>query len=443
MKSIKIILLFLLGTLTCTLSAQSFVADKIVAVVGKSSILYSDIEDQFIQNKAQGLNIDRCQIFEEMLSQKLLVTQAEVDSIEITEAEVESELQQRLNYFIIQIGNEEKLVAYFGKSILEIKEDMRDAVRDQILMQRMQAEIVKGISATPSEIKQYYSKLDKDSIPDVESEIEVNQICVYPKINDQAIFDVKEKLLKMRERVLNGENFSTMAVLYSEDPSSSKGGDIGWVSKSDVDPAYYKAAAALKPGQISKIVESAFGYHLILLVEKSDDRIHTKHILLTPKVNFEDKEKAISRLDSISRIVQLDTLTFEKAAIYFSQDVNSRLGGGLRINPATQNSKFHINDFSTGEYYVIRNLKVGQISDPFESKDDKNKTVYKIIQLKSRTEPHKANLKQDYDLLKNMAMQQKKLDVIDDWVSSKAKETYIRLDSPYEDCTFRNKAWKK
>jgi peptidyl-prolyl cis-trans isomerase SurA len=439
----KIFFLFFFLIILGNLSAQSLVADKIVAVVGKSSILYSDIEDQYMQYKAQGMEIDRCKIFEDLLAQKLLVTQAEVDSLEVKDEEVEQELQQRLNYFISQVGTEDKLVQYFGKSILEIKEDMRDAVRDQLLMQKMQAEIVKGISITPSEVKQYYNNLDKDSIPEIQSEVEVNQICSYPKISDQAIFDVKEKLLNMRERVLNGENFSTLAILYSEDPSSSKGGDIGWVSKTDVDPAYAKAALSLKPGQVSKIVESAFGYHLIYLVEKTDDRFHTKHILLTPKISTDAKSAVISRLDSIKRVVQLDSLTFEKAAMYYSEDKESRLGGGLRVNPATLNSKFHIDDFTTNEYYVIRNLKVGEISEPFESRDDKNKTVYKIVQLKSRTEPHKANLKQDFDLLKNMALQQKKTEVVNDWVTNKAKDTYIRLESPYDNCNFTNKAWKK
>lgn len=423
--------------------SQPYIADKIVGVVGQSAILFSEVEEQYLQSKAQGGSQTKCQIFEDLLAQKLLVTQAGIDSIEVSVAEVEMELEQRITYFINQIGTEEKLVEYFGKSILDIKSDMRDAIRDQLLMQKMQGEIVSEMSITPNEVKEYYNNLNKDSIPYIDSEIEISQIVVYPRSDADAVFEVKEKLLKIRERVLNGESFATLAVLYSEGPSSSRGGDIGWASKADLDPAYTKAAMALKKDQISKIVESSFGYHIIQLLDKTDDRIKTRHILMKPKVSFEAKEKATNFLDSLTRSIRMDSISFETAAMYFSHDEDTRLNGGLRVNPYTQSSKFKVDEFETSEYYVIRNLKVGQISAPYESKDDKGKTVYKIIKLKSKSDPHVANLKQDFTLLKNMASQDKQSKIIDDWVRDKSRDIYIRLEPPYNECKFRVDVWHK
>ncbi len=438
----KITILFC-SILTINSFSQAYIADKIVAVVGKSAVLYSEVEEQYQQFTAQGDKVEKCQLFEDLLAQKLLVTQAAIDSIEISEAEVEMELEQRITYFINQIGTEEKLVEYFGKSILEIKEDMRDAVREQSLTRKMQGEIVADISITPAEVKQFYKNLHTDSIPNIESEIQLNQIVIYPRSDEESVYEVREKLLKLRERILNGESFNTMAVLYSEGPSAPRGGDIGWASRSDLDPAYSKAAFALKKGQVSKIVESSFGFHLIQLIDKTDDRIKTRHILMKPKVSIDAKTKVKSRLDSIARIIRLDSITFEHAALYYSQDEDTRLNGGVRVNPNTLDTRFKIDEFTTSEYYIIRRLKIGEISAPFESIDDKGKIVYKIVQLKSKSEPHKANLKQDFNLLKNAALQNKKAEILNDWISEKAKDVYVKIEPPYNNCEFRNSSWKR
>jgi peptidyl-prolyl cis-trans isomerase SurA len=442
MNKLKITALGLFTLITTLLFGQSVLADKIVGVVGKSAILYSDIEEQYIQMAAQGIKGNKCTIYEDFLSQKLLVTQAEKDSIEVSASEVEMQLEQRMSYFIDQVGSEEKLMEYFGKSIMEIKDDMYDVVREQILMQRMQADIVSDMSVTPKEVESFFKGLDKDSIPYIDSEIELRQIVLYPESDKKAVYEVKEKLLNLRERVLNGESFATMAVLYSEGPSASRGGEIGWINKADLDPAYAKAAAALKKDQVSKIVESSFGYHIIQLLDKTDDRVNTRHILMQPKVTISAKQKANNKLDSIVRLVQLDSISFEKAALYYSQDEDTRMNGGVRVNRQTQTTKFHVDEFSTSEYYILRNLKVGEYSKPFESKDDKGKVVYKIVQLKSRTEPHVANLNQDFPLLKEMASQDKQSELIDKWVIEKAKDTYIRIEPPYDKCDFRLDIWK-
>jgi len=430
---------------TASVVAQPFVADQIVAVVGKNAILYSDIEDQYMQMMAQGIKPmpSKCEVFEDLLAQKLLVNQADIDSLVVEDAQVEMELNDRINYFINQIGTEEKLVEYFGKSILEIKEDMREAVREQMLMQRMRQEITTNLTVTPAEVRSFYNKLPADSIPFIEAEVEISQIVIYPKSSEEAVFEVREKLLALRERIMNGENFATMAVLYSEDGTASKGGDMGWTAKAELDPAYAKAAFALKKGQVSKIVETAFGYEIIQLMDRTDERIRTRRILMRPKISVEAKQNAQERLDSIITLIRIDTLTFEEAATRFSQDENTRFNGGVRVNPMTGNTKFKLNQFETSEHYIIRNLKVGEMSEIYESKDEKGKLIFKVIKLKSKTEPHKANIKQDFELLKQMTRSVKENEIVNAWIEEKLEGTYLRISEPYKDCSFRIKGWVK
>lgn len=421
------------------LEAQQIVADKIVGVVGKNQILYSEVEEQYMQMIAQGTKPapTKCSIFEDLLAQKLLVNQAEVDSLLVDELQVEMELNDRIDYFVGQIGSEQKLIEYFGKSILEIKEDMREPIRDQMLMQMMRREITSGMSITPAEVKSYYKTLPKDSIPYIDAEVEIAQIVVYPKTSEEADFKVRNRLLEIRERIVNGEKFATLAVLYSEGPSAPRGGDIGWSNKGELDPEYAKAAFALKKNQVSKIVKSEYGYHIIQLLDKTEDRIHTRHILMKASISIEEKERAISRLDSLVEMVRMDTLTFDRAAKFFSEDEETRLNGGVRVNPYTGNTHFELTQFETSEYYIIRNLKVGEISEPYEATDTKGKNVYKVIQLKSKTEPHRADLSNDYELLKQLTMQYEQNKIVDKWVQEKIKTTYIRINDPYMDCTFQ------
>ena len=438
----SIISLITLLTVTLHIDGQeAVVADKIVGVVGRNQILYSEVEDQYLQMVAQGAKPlpTKCSIFEDLLAQRLLVNQAEVDSLVVDPVQVEVELDDRISYFINQIGSEQKLIEYFGKSILEIKEDMRDAVHDQMLMQMMRREITSSIGVTPSEVKEFYKNLPADSVPYIDAEVEISQIVLYPKNTDKEVLEVRERLLGIRERIINGENFATLAVLYSEGPSAPKGGDIGWASRGELDPAYTKAAFALKKGQVSKIVESEFGYHLIQLLDKSEDRVHTRHILMRPKISAEVKESTRARLDSLVTLIRIDTLKFSDAAKLFSQDEETRMNGGLRVNPYTGNTHFELDQFETSEYYIIRNLKVGEMSEVFESTDQKGQVVFKVIRLKSKTEPHRANMKQDYEMLKQMCMERKQNEIIDDWVRDKIKGTYIRINEPYRDCDFRIK----
>lgn len=428
-----------------TLKGQTII-DEIVAVVGDEIILYSDIEKQYLQMKEEYRSKEnyRCSILETLLAQKLLVNQAYIDSLKITDSQVENELERRLKYFINIFGSKEKMEEYFKKSIIEMREEFRNLIREQLLAENMRQEIIKNVTVTPSEIKKYYNSLPKDSLPYINAQVEVLQIVLYPSSSEESKREAREKLLNIRERILNGENFITLAVLYSEDPGSAfKGGDLGWVNKADLDPDYVKAVASLKEGQISRIVETSFGYHIIQLLGRTEDRIHTRHILIKPKISIEDKERTITKLDSIVNLIKNGTYTFEDAAKIFSMDEKTRFNGGIMVNPKTGSTKFELSDFSTRDYLVISKLSVGEISEPYESIDEKGNIIYKIVTIKSRTNPHIANLKEDYELIKQMALQYKEQEVLANWIKEKIKTTYIRINDNFKNCDFAIKEWVK
>ena len=425
-------------------NSQKILLDKVVAIVGEHTILQSEVENQYLQYKMQGVKEPdlKCYIFNDFLEQKLLLNQAKIDSIEVSESSVEMQLDQRLAFFIQQIGSPEELEAYFNKSVLEIKEDLRSVLRDQMITQQMQSSITREVKITPSEVKKFYNNMPVDSIPYIDAQVQLQQIVVFPPLGDEAVFEVKERLLELRKRIMEGESFETLAILYSEGPSASNGGDIGFLGKGELDPAYAKEAFGLKKGGVSRIVESEFGFHIIELVERKDDRVRTRHILMKPRINLDARQKAISRLDSIAEYIRLDSLSFEAAARFYSEDKNTAMNEGLMVNPNTNSSQFELKQLETKDYTVARELKVGEISEPYETVDENQKTIYKIIKLKSKTDPHRANLKQDYMLIQNMALNEKKIKVVSDWVEEKIQETYYRIDPSFAECEMVKSRWK-
>jgi peptidyl-prolyl cis-trans isomerase SurA len=422
------------------------ILDRIVAVVGEHRILQSDIETQYLQNRAQGVSMPgdpKCWILEGYLSQKLLVNQAKIDSVEISDGTVEMELDGRLQYFISMIGSQEALEEYFGKSILQIKSDMRESVRENLLTRQMQGTITADVRVTPSEVRNYFNSLSRDSIPYIDSKIEISQITMYPEIEEEAIFEVKQQLLELRKRILAGEKFSTLAVLYSEGPSAPKGGEIGFMGKGELDPAYAKAAFSLKEGGVSTIVESSFGYHIIQLIERREDGVNTRHILMKPRINPESIARTRSKLDSIATLIRTDSISFDLAARIFSQDKNTAVNGGVMVNPIDNTTQFELDDLQPAEFVALRDLKVGEITDPFKSEDENAKEVYKIIKLQNRTRPHRANLEEDYMVLQQMALGQKKEMAFQEWLDEKIRDTYIRIDNSFAGCEFQKKGWGK
>ena len=424
--------------------SQDIIIDQVVAVVGNNEILLSDIENQYLQMLAQGYKVKgdmKCELLEDLLVQKLLLNQAEIDSIEISENQVEMELNSRLNYYIQQIGGEKELEDYFNKSIVQIKDDLREDLREQIVTSQMRSEIVGEIKITPSEIKNFYKSIPPDSLPLINGQVEFYQILKYPPYSEEAIIEVREKLLSLRERILNGERFSKLAALYSEGPSAPMGGELGFMSKAELDPEYAKAAFALQEGAVSKIVESSFGFHIIQLIEKRGDRVNTRHIIIKPKITYEQSLIAQNKLDSILTAIKNDSITFENAARLYSDDKETRVNGGQVVNPNTNNAYFEVDQLPPQDYVVLKNLKPGETSEPYQTIDSKGKTVYKIVMLKSLIEPHKANLDYDFNLLKNMATAKKQEDVLMNWVKEKQKSQYIRVNSSFANCSFHLNGW--
>ncbi len=442
-----IIVLFSQFTLVNSVKAQDKIIDQIIAVVGDNYILKSDIENQFLQLESksdyQGVDL-KCNILEELLYQNLLLHQAAIDSLTVSDKEIDSQLDRRIRYFVSQVGSEKKLEEYFKKSIIEIKSDLRESLKKQMLSEKMQDKLTGSLKVTPSEVKQCFKDMPKDSIPTINEQVEYEQIVIYPVISEKEKLAVKEKLNGFRERILKGDKFSTLAVLYSEDPGSAvKGGELGFVGRNDLVPEFAAVAFKLKDGEVSRIVETEYGYHIIQLIERLGEQINVRHILLVPKVDPISAVKARSQLDSIARIIRLDSITFKNAAEKFSQDKDTKFNGGLAVNPYTNNSRFDLEQLDATTSYWIKKLKTGEISSPFEYTNEKSQKCYKIIRLKARYPSHKANLKDDYQSIQDYAASLKKQQIMKDWIEKEQKITYIRIDNSYQNCNFKYQGWVK
>ncbi len=450
MRNALVITGILAFTLACTqATAQNeIIIDEVVAVVGSKAVLLSDIENQYIQYRAQG-NIrggerqTKCAILESLLYNKLLLNQAEIDSVEVTDKQVESELDRRIRYFIQQIGSREKLEEYFKKSLTEIKEEFRDIIRDQMQVEMVQHNLTKNVKITPSEVRTFFRKMPEDSIPMVNAEYIIGQIVKRPKIGLAEEIEVKERLRALRKRILDGESFATLAVLYSQDPGSAqKGGEVGLYGRGELYPEYEAVAYKLREGEISDIVQSKAGFHIIQLIERRGEFINTRHILLSPKVSPEELVKAARVLDSISGLISEAKVTFEEAVAQFSDDPN-KMNGGLMINPVTGTTRFEPEHIDPKVFFVIDKLEKGKVSGPVPFKTDEDKDAYRILSLREKTPPHRANLKDDYDRIQNWAIEFKKDEVLKEWVTRRMGKTYIRIKPEYTDCSFRHPWLKK
>ena len=445
MKKTLTIIFFIISSVS--ISAQENIIEQIVAIVGDKAIFQSDIENQYLQARSQGISSAgdlKCEILEQMLAEKLLVNQAKIDSLEVTEEEVNMQVDQKISYFINQIGGEENLIRYFNKPIYEIKEDLAPMEKDRLYAQKMRSQIAGDIQITPSEVRNFYRTLNEEEIPLVNSKIQLFQIVKYPEADQEAILEVKNRLLELRKRVLDGESFRTLAILYSEDPGTApKGGEMGLMTKAELVPEFANVAFSLKEGVVSKIVETEFGFHIIQLIERKKEQINVRHILLKPTIKTELAVKAKEQLDSIANKIRNGEITFEKAARYYSEDKDSRLNGGLLINPQTSDKLLEMEQLQPAEYYAIKDLKVGEISDPFETQDKSGRKVFKTLMIKNRIEPHKANLEDDYHLIKQMAAQKKEMEIVEEWLTEKIRDTYIRIDGSFLNCEFQNKGWVK
>jgi peptidyl-prolyl cis-trans isomerase SurA len=425
---------------------QKQVIDQVAAVVGKNVILQSDIENQYIQYRLQrgisgSAETIRCRILEDLLFQKLMLNQAEIDSVEVTDVQIDQEMERRLRYFINELGSQEKLEAYYNKSINEIKSELRRLVKDQMLVQQVQNGIMNEVEVTPSEIKNYYRTMPADSIPMINTEYEIAQIVKKPPISIDEKLKVKERLFELRKRILNGERFSTLAVLYSEDPGSArKGGELGFYGRGELYPEFEAVAFNLKDGEISEIVETEAGFHIIQMIERRGEYVNVRHILLMAKVSPYALEKAKNELDTIAMQIRNGDITFEEAVEKYSNDENKGKDGML-INPYTGSTLFDAESLDQQVSFVIDKLQVGELSDPVPMVTEDGKDAYRLLMLKRKTTPHKANLRDDYNRIQEWALQKKKQEAVDKWIRDKSNSAYVRINENFTDCTFDYK-WK-
>ena len=427
---------------------QNGLIDKTVAVIGNEVIKLSDVEEEVKMMAAYGMMSDksgRCDVLEQMMVSKLFLMQARVDSIEVNMDMVEGELQNRMDNVRTQLGGDDGVVEYFNKPLHKLRQEWREAITDQTLTQQMQQEIAKKVpSLTPYDVQLYVDATAKEDLPMVPVKYQLSQICIYPD-REAANLAVKERLLAIRERILNGEKFSTLARIYSQDPGSArKGGELGMASKSIFWPAFSDAAMSLKPGIVSQIVETPDGFHIIEVLEKKGDMFNARHILLKPEYTLEDQEKAFNVLDSLKTQISNGAVTFDLAAKFYSQDPATRTNGGQMADPHTGSSYFEIDQLKPQDYAAIKDLAVGDISVPVESLDNEGRdgyTVYKIIKVDKIIPAHPASFQNDYNLLLDQAKQQKSMVAIDEFINSKIKTTYIIIDPMFNECDFEREGW--
>jgi peptidyl-prolyl cis-trans isomerase SurA len=423
------------------------VIDQVIAVVGGDMILSSDVEQEVMRMKMEGKLPEgdaKCDILEGLLIQKLLLHQSKIDSLAPNEAAIEGEIDRRLKYFVNQIGSEKALENYFKKTIFEIKDDLREVIREQQLTQQMRQKIVEKIIVSPSEIKKFYKTIPTDSLPIIPEQFKLQEISLYPPSSAEAKFRVKEKLLDLRSRILKGERFTMLAIAYSEDlASAKKGGELGFRSRDELVKNFADVAFNLAEGQVSQIVETEYGFHIIQMIEKRNNQVNVRHILLKPSFTSDMLVEAQNKLDSIAKLVKLDSLTFEKACLKFSEDKKSKLNGGYIVNPNTNTQYFEKEQLQPSDYYVIKELKKGETSTPFESRDENANVIFKIIKLKEIIPSHKANLNDDYDVIQRLTKQSVEHDKFMNWVKEKQKTTYIKIDPSYKGCKFKSDGWVK
>ena len=430
------------------LQAQTNVIDEVVWVVGDEAILKSEVEEARLHALSQGQKFDRdpyCVIPEQLAVQKLFLNQAAIDSVEVSESEVIQQVDFLTNQYIEAIGSREKMEEYFNKTSTEIREAMRDNARDGLTVQKMQQTLVGEVKVTPAEVRRYFNDLPSDSIPYIPTQVEVQIITHQPKVSIAEEERIKKELRDYTERINNGEiSFSTLARLYSEDKLSAiKGGELGFEGRGQLVPEYANVAFNLQdPNKVSKIVESEFGFHIIQLIEKRGDRVNTRHILLKPRIDPEDLEAGVLRLDSIADDIRRDKFSFDDAASILSHDKDTRNNYGLLPNPYTGTARFEMQQLPQEIAKVVDKMKVGEISDAFTMINEKDgKEICVVVKLRSRIDGHKATISDDYQSLKEIVLSKKTDEMIDQWILKKQKETYVRINEGWRDCEFKYPGW--
>lgn len=425
------------------------VVDEVAWIVGDQAIFRSDVEEHYAQMRSEGANIQGdpyCVIPEQLAVEKLFLHQAKLDTIEAPEGQVQSSVDRRINFFIANLGSKEKVEEYFRKPLPAIRQQLLEVMRNNYIVEQVQSNITKNVTATPRDVRDYFSKLPSDSVPYVPMQVQVQVIKLNPEIPRQEIEDVKARLRDFSDRINRGESeFSTLAIMYSEDGSAMQGGELGFHGRADFVPEFSNVAFNLSdPKKVSRIVETEYGYHIIQLIEKRGEQVNVRHILLRPKVSSQDLAAAVTRLDSIGTDIRNKKFSFEEAVRYISQDKDTRNNQGIMVNPKDGSSFFEMQDLPPEIARQVSNMQPGDMSDAIIMKDEsKNRDVAVIVRLAKRIEGHRANLSDDYNLLKDMYEAHCRQQMIKDWVEKKIRDTYVRIEDGWESCDFQYDGWIK
>nr|WP_290069212.1 peptidylprolyl isomerase [Muribaculum intestinale] len=431
------------------IAANNNIVEEVAWMVGDQPIYKSEIEEayqQMLYEKTPIKGDPYCVIPEQLALEKLFLHQADIDTIEADESRVTMAVEQRMNYLITNLGSKEKVEEYFRRPLPEFRQQMQENMRNQSRIQEVQRNISKDLKVTPADVRKYFDTLPDDSIPYIPLQVEAEIITINPKIPQQEIDDVKARLRDYADQVNRGESqFSTLAILYSEDGSSVRGGEIGFLGKGHLEPEYAAVAFNLNdPKKVSKIVETQYGYHIIQLIEKRGDRINTRHILLRPKVSDEELTRTVNRLDSLRADILADKFTFEQAATAVSQDKDTRNNHGRMVNPEDNTTRFEMSQLPQEVAKKVNDMNVGDVSEAFIMKDPKrNRDIVAIVKLTNRIPAHKANLSDDYQTIKGMYEESARQKMVNDWVTKKIKDTYVKIEDNWIDCEFQHNGWLK
>jgi len=438
----KIVLLILINCIHQIAFSQpknGAVVDQIAGIVGDKIILRSEIEAQYQQYSQQG-NYGgdelRCKILDQLLLNKLLLHQANIDSLVVTEDQINQKIENNLSYYIQQLGSVEKLESFYGKSVPEIKQEFKPLVRDQLLTQQMQGKVTKNITASPADVKSFYDQVPKDSLPTINAEVEYAQIVHNVTVSEEQKSAAKQQLNDIRQRILKGEEFSTLAILYSQDIESAKqGGELGFVNRGDLVPTFEVVAFHLKnKTEISEVVETPYGYHIMQLIERRGEKINIRHILIKPSTNAEDVLKAQNLMDSVALKIKDGKLSFAQAAEQFSDETETKLNAGNAINNVNGSTKFESDQVDPIVLFQLDKMNLGEISNPMAITTKEGKQAYRILSLKTRTAPHLLNMTDDYQKLQESALTDKQQKTLEAWRNKKKYLTYIKIADEYKSC---------
>ncbi|MFN3403417.1 MAG: peptidylprolyl isomerase [Cytophagaceae bacterium] len=430
---------FFLCLILCT-AGFSQVIDRIIAKVDNEIILQSELEVNYLQvlasqEKVEDPELLKCHVLETLIINKLLVAKAEIDSVTVEKALVDEQLDRRMKYFIQQIGSEEKLEKMYNKTIDQLKSELRKQVKEQLIIQKMQDNITSHVKVTPAEVKKFFNEIPKDSLPYFSTEAEIGQIVKIPKVSKEKKFEARTRLEKIRERIVAGEDFCKLAKEYSEDPGSAKYcGELGYFKKGELVPEYESTALRLKNGELSNIIESDYGFHLIQMIDRKGNEYNSRHILIKPVSSNKDIGEAERFLDSLRRIIKKDSISFEKAARLHSDDKRTNQTGGLFLDPESGGTKIPLENLDPVIFFTIDTMKVGHISKPISFRMEDGTEAVRLIYYKSKTPPHQANLKDDYQKIYRAALAEKKNNAINEWFDKNKSEVYIDIIDEYRKC---------